>query len=314
MRLLKRRIAADITHLTGSHDDPAIFGAPAGDPGLVGPGSVSWEIHSDPAAVAVAGGAAIIMEILHPSVMAGVQDQSSYATQPLRRARNTSGYVITTTFGNTDAATKLIGRVRRMHERVNGTRPDGIEYHALDPELIGWVHTCIPWAVMRAFEHCNRPLSEAERDRYLAEQAVIGRMGGAGEIPTTAAGLDSYLDEMRPKLAINAQTREFFAFLLSNPLGPKLPRALADASNRFQIHASMSVMPRWAQELTGFAHSPIAQRVMYEPYLALASRTIRWALGVPPYVALAHARTADVTARAAGEGLEDSSLSIAGRR
>ena len=41
------------------------------------------------------------MEVLHPSVMAGVFTQSSYATEPLRRARNTLGYVLRTTFGST---------------------------------------------------------------------------------------------------------------------------------------------------------------------------------------------------------------------
>ena len=72
-----------------------------------------------------------------------------------------------------------------MHSFVNGTRPDGMAYRALDPELIAWVHTCIPWMIMRAFEHTNRPLSHEERDRYLAEQAVIGRMGGGEGVPTT---------------------------------------------------------------------------------------------------------------------------------
>ena len=88
-------------------------------------------------------------------------------------------------------------------------------YRALDPELIGWVHTCIPWAVMTAFERFNRPLSDDERDRYLREQAVIGRMGGADEIPETAPSSSEYVEAMRPKLAVNEQTREFFEFLMS---------------------------------------------------------------------------------------------------
>ena len=73
------------------------------------------------------------------------------------------------------AAEKLIAGVKRRHASVVGVRPDGVPYEALDPELIGWVHTCIPWAVMTAFERYNRPLSPAERDSYLREQAVIGR-------------------------------------------------------------------------------------------------------------------------------------------
>jgi uncharacterized protein (DUF2236 family) len=63
-----------------------------------------------------------------------------------------------------------------VHSYVKGTRPDGVAYQALDPELIAWVHTCIPWMIMRAYQHTKRPLSQQERDRYLAAQAVIGRM------------------------------------------------------------------------------------------------------------------------------------------
>ena len=168
-------------------------------PGLIGPDSMSWEINADLASVSQAGLPAIVLEILHPSVVAGVQDLSNYREDPFQRARATLGYVLTTTFGNTEAATRLIERVKHVHSCVNGTRPDGVPYRALDPELIAWVHTCIPWMILRAYEHTKRPLSQQEQDRYLAEQAVIGRMGGADWVPTTAAELDDYVETMRPR-------------------------------------------------------------------------------------------------------------------
>ena len=108
-----------------------------------------------------------------------------------------------------------------MHSFVNGTRRRF--YRALDPELIAWVHTCIPWMIMRAYEHTKRPLSRWERDRYLAEQAVIGRMGGADWVPASAAELDDYVATMRPRLSVNAQTREFIDFLMTSPFFPTCP-------------------------------------------------------------------------------------------
>jgi uncharacterized protein (DUF2236 family) len=201
---LRARIRGQLEAAVGTHDDPAIYAQPAGDPGLCGPGSMSWELNSHMGAVAAAGAGAILLELLHPAVMAGVHDQSNYQTQTERRMRNTFGYVQVTTFGSTEAATSLIERVRRMHERVNGTMPDGRPYRAMDPELIGWVHNAIPWSIMLAYEHYVRPLSDDEKSRYLSELAVIGRMSGAGaDIPTSAAELDEYLDAMRPKLAFN---------------------------------------------------------------------------------------------------------------
>lgn len=284
---IRRRIVDEHEAITGRHDEFDVFGEPAGDPGLLGPDSMSWEIHGDIASLAIAGPAAIVMEILHPSVMAGVHDLSTYREQPFRRARATAGYVVTTTFAGTAAATSEIERVRRMHERVNGVRPDGEPYEAMDPDLIGWVHTCIPWAVMAAFERYRRPLTDDERDRYLAEQAVIGRMGGAGEIPETYADLQDYVEDMRPKLAITEQTRTFFAFLMSAPFGPALPELLARRLKLLALQGSMALLPAWAGELTGFGGGGPADRIAAEANAQLTARTLRWAFGTPPYHALA---------------------------
>ena len=161
MNALRRRIVADFEKGAGRHDDPAVYGGPPGDPGLLGPDSISWEINADLASVSQAGLPAIVLEILHPSVVAGVQDLSNYREDPFQRARATLGYVLTTTFGNTEAATRVIEHVKHVHSFVNGTRPDGVPYRALDPELIAWVHTCIPWMILRTFERTNRPLSHA---------------------------------------------------------------------------------------------------------------------------------------------------------
>jgi uncharacterized protein (DUF2236 family) len=295
---LRRAIVEDIVRQTGRHDEPRVFGGPPGDPGLIGPGSMSWEINGDIASVLLGGVGAIVMEILHPSVMAGVQDLSSYEEQPERRGRTTFGYVVTTTFGSTHAATRLINAVKRMHGKVEGTRPDGVPYRALDPELIGWVHTCIPWAVMTAYDRYNRPLTEDQRDQYLREQAVIGRMGGADDIPETAAELRDYVEAMRPKLAVNAQTLQFFEFLMTMPFGAPVPGPLSRPMHRFQLEAGMSLMPSWARRMTGFDSPAIARRVAHEPSLYAHARAVRWAFGTPPFRRLAEERAAGVAQEA----------------
>jgi uncharacterized protein (DUF2236 family) len=294
---LRRRIVADFEKGAGRHDDPAVYGGPSGDPGLIGPGSISWEVNGDLASVAQAGLPAIVLEILHPSVIAGVQDMSSYRQNPFQRARATLGYVLTTTFGNTEAATKLIEHVRHVHAYVNGTRPDGVGYRALDPELISWVHTCIPWMIMRTFEHTNRTLAPEERDRYLAEQAIIGRLGGGDFAPTTAAELDEYVADTRPRLNVNAQTREFIDFLLTSPFFPDLPDAMDRQLHRLAVYAGMSRAPLWARELIGFDRPPPLTRALIEPMLQLDARRVRWAFGTPRFVRLARARVSAAPAR-----------------
>jgi uncharacterized protein (DUF2236 family) len=273
----RRRLLSQLEEAGGRHDEPEIYSGEPGDAGLAGgPGSVSWEIHGDLASLAVAGSAAVLMELLHPSVMAGVEAHSSYRTDPLRRARNTLGYVLRTTFGSAPAATRVIEGVKRVHGRVEGTRPDGVLYRALDPELIAWVHTCIPWAVMSAYERYRRPLSLEEKGRYLTEQAVIGRMGGADWVPESAAELDDYVERMRPKLCLTEQTLHFMDFLLGRGVVPALGR-----QERFDrwvsLRASMSLMPEWARRLTGTWQPELVQRLWLRPSDRLKASLVRWA-------------------------------------
>ncbi|MCB9588020.1 MAG: DUF2236 domain-containing protein [Polyangiaceae bacterium] len=290
---LRKGIIHEIESQGGRHAEPALYAEPLGDPGLIGPGSISWEIHGDLASLLIGGPAAILMEVLHPSVMAGVFTQSSYRTDPFRRARNTLGYVLRTTFCSTRAATRVIEQVKGVHARIKGTRADGVEYHALDPELIGWVHTAIPWAVMRAFETYNRPLSRAEKDRYLREQAPIGRMGGADYVPESVSELEDYLLQMRPKLAMTQQFQEFLDFLSGQT--DDFPQSARERRERWVgVHASMALLPEWAQRLTGTYQSKALREGLLFPADRLKARLVRWSYPELPCktMALERARAA----------------------
>ena len=177
---LRTKIRNQVEAVGGRHDELEVYGGPAGDLGLAGgPGSISWEINGDLGQrLARPGMAAIIMEVLHPSVMAGVSQQS---TLPHRAAASGPRTPSATCCAPRSATPRRPPRssstVKHVHGFIKGTRPDGVPYRALDPELIGWVHTCIPWAIMEAFHRYHRPLTTAERDAYLREQAPIGRHG-----------------------------------------------------------------------------------------------------------------------------------------
>ena len=306
MPSIKDDIVAQIELAGGRHDETDIYGGAAGDLGLTGgPSSLSWEINGDLASVSAAGVGAILMEVLHPSVMHGVFTQSSYRTNPYARSRNTLGYVLRTTFGNTEAAIAVIEKVKQIHGYVNGTRADGVAYRALDPELIAWVHTCIPWAIMMAFDRYNRPLSWAEKDRYLKEQAVIGRMGGADWVPETVSELEDYVERMRPFMAYNDQTRQFADFLLGTS-GDVATTRRQRFESLMGLHGSMMLMPDWARKMTGTHHSKFAERMVLGPNEKLKYRIVRWAVGEMPCKALALARVSGVRAPVASEGMTSS--------
>jgi uncharacterized protein (DUF2236 family) len=306
---LRNWLVREIERGGGRHDEPEIYGGEPGDLGLAGgPDSISWEINGDLASLALAGAGAILMEVVHPSVMAGVFTHSSYRTEPERRARNTLGYVLRTTFGNTAAATRVIEGVKRMHARVTGARGDGVPYRALDPELIAWVHTCIPWAVMTAFDHYARPLSDSEKSQYLREQAPIGRMGGAEWVPESLAELDDFVARMRPKLAANEQFQSFLAF--GEGRSADLPVGRLERVDRWlSIRGSMALLPEWAQRLTGTRVSAGVLRGSLEPYNRLRAGLVRWAYPELPCKRLALERVRGTRREAAS----DSSVAAARR-
>ena len=235
--------------------------------------------------------AAIIMEVLHPSVMAGVYEQSSYRTQPLRRAQNTLGYVLRTTFGNTEAATDVIERVKRVHARIDGTRPDGVAYRALDPELIAWVHTCIPWAVMDGV----RPLPPAAVDR------------GEGPLPRRAGG-DRAHGRRRVGARVGGRARRVrradapaHGDDRADPRVHRLPRRrhrgrvprdrrASSSSAGSASPASMTLMPTWARHLTGTYLPAPVRRLYLEPNARLQAALVRWAYPELPCARMALAR------------------------
>jgi hypothetical protein len=91
------------------------------------------------------------------------------------RLRNTARFIAVTTYGARDEAEAAIARVRRIHDHVNGTLPDGTPYDANDPRLLAFVHlagSAMFLAGYRRFADPAMPL--AERDAYWREVAIIG--------------------------------------------------------------------------------------------------------------------------------------------
>ena len=59
------------------------------DDGLFGRQAVAWRVHGDVAAMMVGGVAALLLQMLHPAVLAGVWDHSNFRQDMLGRLRRT---------------------------------------------------------------------------------------------------------------------------------------------------------------------------------------------------------------------------------
>jgi len=172
-----------------------------------GPDSITWKINRE--IVVVAGwGRAILLQLAHPLVAAGVDEHSTFRgslATSFGRLSSTIGAMFTLTFGDEDAALSTAAGVNVIHDRVSGLlrAPAGVfpasaAYSAHDPELLRWVHATLLDSIPLTYELLVGPLTPEERERYCAEAAVMEPLFDipAGVLPRTTTELDGYMRDV----------------------------------------------------------------------------------------------------------------------
>src|SRR4051794_6004331 len=152
-------------------------GAGMSDTGLFGPDSLTWRVNRE-GALLLGGGRALLLQVAHPSVAAGVAQHSNYREDPFGRLYRTLDTVTTVVFGSTAEAKEAAARLHRIHTRVKGETEDGAAYVATDPTLIMWVHATLVDTSLLVYETYVGPLSQAEREQYYEEQKLLGEQYG----------------------------------------------------------------------------------------------------------------------------------------
>src|SRR5919108_4071395 len=81
---------------------------------------VAWRVGRE-LAMMLGGGRALLLQVAHPLVAAGVAEHSDYREDPWKRLAGTMNAVWAVVFGTRAQADRAAARVRAMHSRVNGT-------------------------------------------------------------------------------------------------------------------------------------------------------------------------------------------------
>lgn len=165
--------------------------------GLFGPGSVSWRIDRE--LIVLAGGScALLLQAAHPSVAAGVAQHSTYATDPFGRLMRTLDSSFAVVFGRRTEADATLRRVNAIHAAVRGRRADGVEYSALDPAALLWVHATLVDTALRVYDRFVAPLTDDDRQRYHEESGRVGVALGipAHALPPTIGELRAWMERM----------------------------------------------------------------------------------------------------------------------
>jgi len=194
-------------------------------PGLVPqPHSILWRYFDDARLMATSG-YALLLQVAHPAVGAGVKEHSNFRREPWKRLLGTLDYLYVVTYGGPERAAAAGQHLREMHKRIKGTDPQGRRYHALDPEAYAWVHATLVKSFVIGHERFGRPLRPDQVERLYAEHCALGRVIGVreGDLPPDWATFEPYFDRMvNERLEDNATVHDVLD-TLRKPLAPPIP-------------------------------------------------------------------------------------------
>jgi uncharacterized protein (DUF2236 family) len=187
-------------------------------------GSTVWRYAGD-ARLLSGAGYALILQVSHPTVGAGVGEHSNYAEDPWGRLLRTLDYTYVMVYGGPELAAATGRRVRELHKRIRGERPDGTRYHALEPEAYAWVHATLAQSIVDGHRAFGRPMRRDTVERFYGEWRRLGRLVGVRErdLPETWDGFRDYFDAMvAERLEDNAVVHGVLR-TLTKPTAPPVP-------------------------------------------------------------------------------------------
>jgi uncharacterized protein (DUF2236 family) len=244
--------------------------------GYFAPESVIRRLGNSPVVPLLGGGPAVLLQVAHPLVAAGVVHHSDYRNDLWRRLLRTLRALYLIIYGSTEEAERAGEAVRAVHAHVRGTTrerlgtfPAGTPYAASDPDLMLWVHATLVMTSLAVHHRFVGRLARDEMEAYYREMALVGRLFGlpTSVIPPTSADFAEYVNARLagPEICVTAPAREVAAVILEAPLPAPL-RVLAPAHRL----ATAALLPARLREEYGLGWSPA-----HAVPLALAARSLR---------------------------------------
>lgn len=245
---LQRRVEAIASAYFAAPGSAGIdFSAPAGEPALAGPDSISWQVFKNPLALFVGGVTAVLLELAEPRVRTGVWHATSFRADPARRLRSTGLAAMVTVYGPRSKAEEMIAAINRRHAMIHGVTPGGVAFRADEPALLDWVHGTASYGFLEAFHAYVRPLDAGQRDRFYAEGRASALLYGAVGAPASQHQFGQMMQSMRGVLEPSPIVFEFLRIMRTAPL---LPGPLGMAQGLL-IRAAVALLPVWVRERLG---------------------------------------------------------------
>ncbi len=213
---------------------------------LFAPDSVAWQVNGDVVTMMIGGVSGLLLQMLHPAVLAGVWDHSDFRADMHGRLRRTAKFIAITTYDHAEAGQAAIAKVNRIHAKLGGVLPDGTPYRVTDPELLAWVHVTETISFLDAWIRYAQPAMPLSRqDAYFDEMARVGQALGADPLPRTRAEAEALIASFRPRLRADDRTHEVAALVMRQTVGSPA----IDMAAGLIMQAGMDLLPPWARAM-----------------------------------------------------------------
>jgi uncharacterized protein (DUF2236 family) len=233
---------------------------------MFGPGSLTWRVNGE-AVLLLGGGRALLLQVAHPKVAAGVAEFSDYRQDPWGRLYRTLEVTLKIVFGDVETSRAASEQLRRAHLRVAGANDRGEPYRALDPELLLWVHATLIDTSLTIYERYVAGLTPRERSLYYEEMKTLGEAYSIPRdaMPADYAAFRRYWASMLANgLRVTQTTHEVAASILR----PRLPRVTWPAVEAIRL-VTVGTLPQALRDELGLDWGPGRERLLAASQLAI---------------------------------------------
>ncbi len=212
-------------------------------------------VNEEPA-ILLGAGRALVLQLAHPHVAAGVAEHSDFQHNPFKRLQGTLEAVYTMVYGPAALADGVGRRVQWIHTFV---RSD--VYEANDPANLLWVHATLLDSALWCYERVVRPLSSSERETYYQQMTEVAERFGCPRDaqPATYADFVRYWDEQVATMQVTEQGRRLVRDVIEPKLPLRLDLPLRPALRAFRT-ATLGATPSAIRAQLGYSWTDADQR------------------------------------------------------
>jgi uncharacterized protein (DUF2236 family) len=249
--------------------------------------SILHRVHRERAVGLLYGQRALCLGALKPLNYVGTSEHTHNKRTPFRRLAHTAAMFETVLLGTRAEADRVLGAVKRMHERVTGVLPQdagahypaGTPYSAFDPELMLWTVAVTADSAQWLYDQLVRRLTATEREALWQDYIRFGELFGMPRetAPPTYPEFRAWYEEQLAGADLHL-TEEARYMGHAAAFEIPMPRSSQPAKRVHDLIMLGSLPPR-VRRLYGLSYTPL-QAAAHAAALAATERR-RIARGLP---------------------------------